>query len=435
MVLQLSFQVANIVAVSHLGAKKLAAMSFAITSQGIFVFGPIFGLLSAMDTFCSNAYTASHDKTLVGLYLQRGIIAVCAYFALSSPILWNFEKLLLLIGQDPEIAQLTGLYLRINLPGMLPFALFETMKRYLQAQGIMHAATIVLIVVAPISWLSNFLLVRSPTYGVGFIGAPLVNVITNYLTFIVILIYARKSRAIEAWGGWTVSAFYNMSAFYRLAIPSVITVCAESICFELLTVGASYFGANQIAGQLIILNSIRIIVLFSDGLGFGTSPRVGNLIGAAKPRQAHIAGDMAILASSFVGVMGTLFLVLFGDWWVSIYTVDPAVARESAKLIPVACIFIISHGMNVVFSAILRGLGRQKASANSFLFGFYVCAIPLGIYLGYIRHMEALGLWWGVCIGVLVSSTLQIVYVYWWIDWKDEVRLCLLRLNRNSRFS
>ncbi|KAI9503451.1 mate-domain-containing protein [Coemansia spiralis] len=311
--------------------------------------------------------------------------------------------------------------------------LFEATKRYLQAQGIMRAATIVVVVVAPISWLSNFFLVRSPTYGIGFIGAPVVNVITNWLMFIVILIYACKSRAMKTWGGWTISAFYSMSGFYRLAIPSVITACAEFICFELVAIGASYFGANQIAGQLIIFNSVRIIALLSDGLGFGTSPRVGNLIGAAKPRQARIAGDMSVLASSFIGIVGTLFLVFLGDWWISVYTVDPAVARESAKLIPVACIFIISHGLNAVFSAIMRGIGRQRASANSFLFGFYVCAMPLGIYLAYIRHMETLGLWWGVCVGVLISSTLQLVHIYWWIDWKDEVRLCLLRLKRNSR--
>ncbi|KAI9505377.1 hypothetical protein BX070DRAFT_219956 [Coemansia spiralis] len=291
--------------------------------------------------------------------------------------------------------------------------LFEAIKRYLQAQGIMRAATIVVVVVAPISWLSNFFLVRSPTYGIGFIGAPVVNVVTNWLMFIIILIYAYKSRAMETWDGWTVSAFCNMSGFYCLAIPSVTTLCAEFVCIALLAIGASYFGANKIAGQLIIINSVRIIALLSDGLGFGISPRVGNLIGAAKPRQARIEGDMSVLPSSFIGVVGMLFLV---------YTVDPAVARESAKLIPVACIFIISHRLNSVFNATVCGIGRQRASTNSFLFGFYVCAMPLGIYLGYIRHMETLGLWWDMCY-----------YIYWWIDWKDEVRLCLLHLKRNSR--
>ncbi|KAI9505950.1 mate-domain-containing protein [Coemansia spiralis] len=433
LILQYSFYFVNVVSVSHLGANKLAAMSLSITSQGIFVVAPTLGLLSAMETFCSTAYTASSNKTLVGFHLQRGIIAVCFHFILVLPILWNLEKLLLLIGQDPEISHLSGLFMRINILLFLPYGLFEAIKRFLLAQGIMRVSTIVVIIVAPMNWLINFTLVRSSTYGLGFIGAPIAGVITYILVLIVAFIYMYNSRAMEAWGGWKVSAFHNMSAFYRLAIPAVITVCAEWVCFEMLTIGASYFGANQMAGQVVLLSTVGLMVQFSNGLGFGTSPRIGNLIGAAKPRQARIAADMAVLASLFLGAMGSLFLAMFGKWWISIYTDDPAVAYESVRLIPAACAFIVGNGLNAMFSAILRGLGRQRASANSFMFGFYVFAVPLGIYFAYARHLETLGLWLGVSIGILVSSIFQLLYIYLWLDWKNEVRLCLLRLKINAQ--
>ncbi|KAJ2795019.1 ethionine resistance protein, partial [Coemansia furcata] len=321
---------------------------------------PAFGLLSAMDTFCSTAFTASRDKTLVGFHFQRGLIAVFSHILLAAPILWNAERLLLVIRQDPDIAALSGKYLRIQILGMLPWSVFEVTKRYLQAQGIMRAGMIVVSIIAPIHWANNYFLVRSPTYGLGFIGAPIVNVFSNCLLCTGIIIYARNSRATETWGGWKLSAFRNMSQYYRLAIPAVITVCAEWVGFELLTIGTSYFGANQLAGQAITLNSVMIIFQFSNGLGFGTSPRIGNLIGAAKPRQARIAADMSLAASSFIGILGTLFLIIFGDWWTSVYTTDPAIAREAAKLMPVACLFIISDGLNAVLGAILRGLGRQQ---------------------------------------------------------------------------
>ncbi|KAJ2770279.1 ethionine resistance protein, partial [Coemansia nantahalensis] len=220
--------------------------------------------------------------------------------------------------------------------------------------------------------------------------------------------------------------------FYRLAIPSVITVCAEWVGFELLTIGASYFGANQLAGQAITLNTVGLIFQLSNGLGFSASPRVGNLIGAAKPRQARIAADVSLAASAVVGTLGMLFMMLLGEWWTSVYTTDPDVARETAKLMPVACVFIISDGLNAVMGAILRGLGRQRASANAYMFGFYGCAVPLALYLGYGLHMEARGLWWGLCTGVIISSALQALYIYRWVDWRDEVRCCLERLQRGA---
>ncbi|KAI9506376.1 mate-domain-containing protein [Coemansia spiralis] len=299
----------------------------------------------------------------------------------------------------------------------------------------MRAGTVITIVVAPLHWIINYFLVRSSTYGLGFIGAPISNVISNCMLLIGIVMYTYNSRAMETWGGWKISAFRNMYAYYKLAIPAVITVCAEWVCFELLTVGASYFGANQLAGQSVVFTAVLLLFQFSNGLGYGTSPRIGNLIGAKKPRQARIAADMAILASSAIGMTGTLLLALFGKQYIAIYTDDPAVAREAAKLIPAACAFLVTDGLNAVLSAILRGLGRQNASANSFMLGFYVCAVPLGICFGYIKHLETVGLWWGICVGILVSCTLQAIYIYWMTNWENEVQQCLLRLKNNSQHS
>ncbi|KAJ1732647.1 hypothetical protein LPJ72_003305 [Coemansia sp. Benny D160-2] len=433
LVLQSSFFFVNVVSVGHLGAKKLAAMSLSVTFHNIVVMSPIFGLLSAMDTFCSTAYTASRDRTLVGFHYQRGIVAVCTYFILVSPILWNAERILLRLGQDPEIAHLSGLYLRIQVVSLLPSSLYETTKRYLQAQGMMHAAAIVVAAVAPIQWVSSIVLVRSTRFGIGFIGAPIVNMIANTLLLSGVLLFARYSRAAESWGGWNMSVFGTMWEYYKLAIPAVITICAEWVGFELLVLGASYFGAYQLAANAIMLNTVGLIIAFSNGLGYSTGSRIGNLMGNAKPRQARIAAYMSLLATTFIGIMGTLFIWVYGVRWTSIYTPDPLVAIEVAKLVPVACVFMISDCLSPILAAVSRGLGHQKENANIFLLGFYACAFPIATYLGYVEHLETLGLWWGFCTGVIAVCILQAVYLFVWVNWRDEVRLCVIRLLKNSR--
>ncbi|KAJ2622671.1 ethionine resistance protein, partial [Coemansia sp. RSA 1358] len=103
------------------------------------------------------------------------------------------------LGQDPKVAQLSETFLRIHILGALPFAFFEAIKRYLQAQEIMRAGTIVTMIVAPIHWLINYYLVRSPTYGLGFTGAPISNMISNFMLLIGIVTYMYNSRAMEAW--------------------------------------------------------------------------------------------------------------------------------------------------------------------------------------------------------------------------------------------
>ncbi|KAJ2709341.1 ethionine resistance protein, partial [Coemansia spiralis] len=197
LMLQSSFYFVNVMSVSHLGSRELAAMSLSVTCMGIIALAPSFGLMSAMDTFCSTAFTASADKKMVGFHLQRGLVAAVVHLLCAAPLLWNAEWLLLLLRQDPGIAHLSGTYLRIQILGVLPWSVFEACKRYLQAQGIMRASTIVTMVIAPIHWINNFLLVRSPTYGIGFIGAPIVTVVSNWLMCIGILLFIRVYRLTE----------------------------------------------------------------------------------------------------------------------------------------------------------------------------------------------------------------------------------------------
>ncbi|KAJ2079598.1 ethionine resistance protein [Coemansia sp. RSA 988] len=421
----------DVVSVGHIGATELAAMTLAGTCFGVIALAPSIGMMGAMETFCSNAFTASHDKTAVGFHFQRGVIAVLVHMTFAIPIMWNGERILLAINQEPRVAELSGQYLRIQTFGIVPLSIFEACKCYLQSQEIMSGGTFVLLFVIPIHVAVNYLLVRSPAYGIGFHGVAIGDVFSECLMLAGILIFIRRSRAVETWGGWDPKALRNMFEFYRLAIPSVITVCSEWVCFELLNIGSSYFGTAQLAATAITINTGVIVYQISNGLGYSTGPRIGNLIGDGKPRQARIARDMAVMVAVTTGALCLLFLMLCGRWWISVYTNDLEVIRETLKLMPVFCGFIICDAVNAVLNSVMRGLGRQIVGASSFMFSYYCIAVPLGLYLGYMKNMQAWGLWLAICIAVIFSSLVQFVYAYMWIDWKDEVRRCLVRLQHS----
>ena len=55
------------------------------------------------------------------------------------------------------------------------------MLNILQTQGIFHASTLVLIICAPLNAFLNYLLVWNKSIGLGFIGAPISVVITNWI--------------------------------------------------------------------------------------------------------------------------------------------------------------------------------------------------------------------------------------------------------------
>ncbi|KAJ1732497.1 ethionine resistance protein, partial [Coemansia biformis] len=428
--LQFSLGFANFVAIGSLGAKELAATSLAYMISGVFALAPALGYASAMDTFCSSAFTASADKTLVGLHFQRSIVAVVLHLVPVSIVFLNMEPLMLLLGQSPDVAALCGVYMRISLPGVLPWALYECTKRYLQAQGIMRASTVVILVVAPLHWLNSYLLILSPTFGLGYIGAPLNLTITFWLMFLGIWAYAALSReARQCWGGWSRDAVCGLGAFYGLAVPAVITTCGEWWAYESLSLLASFFGAEQLAAQAIIINIMALSSQIPSAMGFMSTPRIGNLLGGGRPRQARISAHVIIVMTIVVGSATTASFVVGRQWWGEMYSNDPVVVRTVVDLMPVAGAFLTCNGLNQVFAAILRGLGRQKLGAYVIVPSFNLIGLPLSVLLAYgPPRLEVAGLWWGACVGTVVSALVQLVVIIYFTDWEKEVERCLRRL-------
>ncbi|KAJ2484789.1 ethionine resistance protein, partial [Coemansia sp. RSA 1694] len=219
--LQYSFSFVTLLVLGHIGANELAAAALGNMALVVIVYSPCIGLASALDTFCSTAFTASRDKTLVGFHLQRGIVAVTIHLVLIAPVLWHMDTLLIWLKQDVAVSLLCGQFMRVQLLGAFAWMMFECIKRFLQAQGIMHASTYVLLLVMPIHLANNYLLVWSPLLGLGFIGAAVANVLTNWLILAGLLAYTCNSKASESWGGWTVRALTTMPQYFQLAIPSM----------------------------------------------------------------------------------------------------------------------------------------------------------------------------------------------------------------------
>lgn len=86
-----------------------------------------FGLSSALDTLCSQAYGAQRYKQ-IGIYLQSAIIVIFGFCLVPIFLLnWHTETFLLLVGQDPHVAKLAGEFSRITVFGT-PFLFIYEMQ-------------------------------------------------------------------------------------------------------------------------------------------------------------------------------------------------------------------------------------------------------------------------------------------------------------------
>ena len=156
--LQYSLTVASIFTVGHLGKVELGAVSLASMTANITGYAVYQGLATSLDTLCAQAY-GSGRKKLVGLQTQRMVYFL---WTITIPIgvIWLCaNRILMGIVPEKDVATLAGQYLKVVLIGAPGYAAFESMKRYLQAQGLFSASLYVLLFCAPLNAFMNWLFV------------------------------------------------------------------------------------------------------------------------------------------------------------------------------------------------------------------------------------------------------------------------------------
>lgn len=136
--LQNSLQTASVLVVGRLSPEDLAAAAFSymFAMSTAWLIG--LGGTTALDTLCSSSFTGSKNPYDLGIILQRAIV-VLGLFYLPVAVLWFFsEPVFKLLGQEAELSRNSADFLRYLIPGGLGYIYFETLKKYLQAQGIVE---------------------------------------------------------------------------------------------------------------------------------------------------------------------------------------------------------------------------------------------------------------------------------------------------------
>jgi MATE family multidrug resistance protein len=171
----------------------------------------------ALDTLCGQAYGA-RQYHLLGIYKQRAIL-VLTLVSVVVAIVWAY--ILLLVGQDPEIAMGAGSYIRWLIPALFVYGLLQCHVRFLQTQNIvlqvMMSAGVTALSHVPVCWLLVYKL------GLGNKGAALANAISYLANLCILAVYIRVSPSCKStWTGVSKEAFRDLFIFMRLAIPSAL---------------------------------------------------------------------------------------------------------------------------------------------------------------------------------------------------------------------
>ena len=107
-----------------------------------------------------------------------------------------------------------------------------------------------------------------------------------------------------------------------------------------------------------------------------------------------------------------LLFILIPNQLASTLVVHKGVQDVAAALIPIAGVFQIGDGLQVVAVGCLRGMGDVRSAVIANIAGFWVLGLPIGAWLAFGYDLGPAGFWWGLVIGLsaVAAGLLWVVF-------------------------
>ena len=400
--------VVDTVMVGHISALALAAVALGnLYFFTLAVFAQ--GTLMVLDPVVAQAVGA-RDEPAIARAVQRGVIIAVVLSIPAIILLASASPIFTLLKQPSEVIPLAAAYAVRSAPGAFPFLLFVVFRQSLQSMGrtapIVGAIIIANLVNGALNWVLIYGHLGFPAMGV--VGSAWATTISRLL--LVLGLWAAAWRQLNPLvlslrpEIWQVEPLRRM---FRLGLPIGAQHVLEFGAFALVALMMGWMGTREMAGHQVAINLAALTFMVPLGVGDAASVLVGQAVGRGDPEGIRGAARAAFLCGvTFMAATAAIFLSV-PEPLARLYSQDLEVIAVAAMLIPIAGVFQVFDGIQVVAGGVLRGLGDTRAPMIANLLGYWVVGIPVSIYLGFEKGLGPAGLWWGLVLGLgLVGSSL-----------------------------
>lgn len=367
------------------------------------------GLLLGLDTLVAQAYgredlNDARHSLLNGIFLAV-VLAPVFMLAISfwAPLMQRF-------GIGVDLLQPMRPFLRALNWGTLPLLLYFALRRYLQAVNvatpIMFAVVSANVVNAVGDWLLIYGHFGFPALGITGSGWATCMARIYMVLVLAIALFWVESKRLEpsGWHAIRIDAG-RVGALLRLGAPAATQILLEIGAFSAATALAARLGPVALSGHEIALSCAAFTFMVPLGLSSAAAVRVGQQLGRRDIAGARRAGWSAIL-------LGLAFMTCSGVLFVSaprliarLFTPDPAVIAMGARLLLVASAFQLFDGLQTVATGALRGAGNTRTPMIANFIAYWLIGLPAGYFLCFRMHWGALGIWIGLCAGLMMIGS------------------------------
>lgn len=416
MVVQLGLYAMGAVDAAFMG--RVSEREFAAVALGhslsFVLLGFAMGTLAALDPIVSQAHGAGEDEA-ISRALQRGLGLALGLSALVGGLLVFAGPLLLWMRQPPEVVPLAREFMHISIAGVPGFLLFVAQRQTLQATRRLRPLVLVILGANVLNAALDWVLIEG-AFGLpamGAAGCAWATVVARWALPLALPWVAGAELRGRLWplrpGLVDVRALGRM---LLLGLPIGLSFGLEIGAFACVLVFMGRLGALELAAHQVVMSLASASFMLPVAISMAASVRVGHAIGAGNAPGVRRACEAAlVLGALTMGVSGIVFVTMPGPV-ARIFTDLPDVLAIAVVLIPIAGVFQVFDGLQGVALGCLRGMADTRVPLLVHLLGFWGVAIPMSAYLGLGRGLGAVGLWWGLAVGLACVACVQVWRVW-----------------------
>jgi len=358
--------------------------------------------------------------TRMGLWLS-----ILYGLAVTIPFFWA-EDILIAIGQEPEVARLSDIYLQIVIWQMIPALIVMTLKAFLAAME--HTAIILWATIgtAILNGFINYALIFGnwgmPELGIK--GAAIASLTVNLISVAILVAYIQRYLPQFAlFKNFWRSDSEIMRRVFVLGWPIGLTSLAEGGLFSASAVMMGWLGAVELAAHGIAIQLASMTFMVHIGFSQAATVRAGRALGRRDEMSLRRGGITAIGMSALFAVGTSLIFLTIPETLVSLF-IDPSdperatLLRIGASLIMVAALFQLVDGLQVMALGLLRGVQDTTVPMVMATISYWVIGLPVSYLLAFPLGFGAVGLWLGLVIGLAIAAVLLS-----WRFWGRSVKI------------
>ena len=420
----------DLLLLGRISADSVAAGALAINLYNAFL---IFGL--GLTTAAAPLIASERGRRLHAVRdIRRTVrqtmwasIMLCVPFWL---VLWHAEAILLLLGQEAELAAAANHLVHGLQWALLPYLCFLTLRNYVSALERPMWGVTIMIATIPFNALMGWILIwgHLGMPALGLFGAGLASTLSSFfmlLGMIVVVLRDRQFRRYHLFGRFWRADWPRLRAVWAIGLPIAVTLALEVTVFNAAVFLMGLIGRAQLAAHSIAIQIAALCFMVPMGIAQAATVRVGFAVGRQDRHAAGRAGWLALMLGTAFAACSATLLVGAPRWLVSAFidVGDPANAQVlhlAISFLAVAALFQLVDCMQVIGAGVLRGLQDTRVPMIFAAIGYWVIGIGAGALMAFRFGMGGVGIWLGLATGLGVVAVLMV------LRWARRDRLGLM---------